>query len=245
MRGNARRRRFPLMPLRMQPRNRSHVMMNLRLAELGKQPLHVLCLGAHSDDIEIGCGGTILRLLEVQPTVRVDWIVFSSSAPRRREALRSAGLFLKGGRFKNITIRSYRDGFFPYLGAKIKEEFERLKRRINPSLVFTHYRHDLHQDHRLLNELTWNTFRNHLILEYEIPKYDGDLGSPNVFSPLDESTCRKKAAFLQQTFRTQASKQWFSDDTFLALMRLRGVEASSPTGFAEAFHARKINLRLQ
>jgi LmbE family N-acetylglucosaminyl deacetylase len=220
-------------------------MMNLLLAELGKQPLHVLCLGAHSDDIEIGCGGTILRLLEVKPTVRVDWIVFSSSAPRRREALRSARLFLKGVRFKNITIRSYRDGFFPYLGAKIKQEFERLKRRINPGLVFTHYRHDLHQDHRMLNELTWNTFRNHLILEYEIPKYDGDLGSPNVFSPLDESTCRKKAAFLRQTFRTQASKPWFSDDTFLALMRLRGVEASSPTGLAEAFYARKINLRFR
>jgi LmbE family N-acetylglucosaminyl deacetylase len=220
-------------------------MMNLLLAQLGKQPLHVLCLGAHSDDIEIGCGGTILRLLEVQPAVCVDWVVFSSSAPRRREALHSAGLFLKRAKSKKIIIRSYRDGFFPYLGAKIKDEFERLKRRVNPSLVFTHYRHDLHQDHRVLNELTWNTFRNHLILEYEIPKYDGDLGSPNVFSSLDESTCRKKAAFLQQAFRTQASKQWFSDDTFLALTRLRGVEASSPTGFAEAFYARKINLGWQ
>ena len=220
-------------------------MMTLIPAELGKQPLHVLCIGAHSDDIEIGCGGTILRLLEVQPHVRIDWIVFSSSAPRRREALRSAGLFLKRGRSKNISIRSHRDGFFPYRGAKIKQEFERLKRRINPTLIFTHYRHDLHQDHRLLNELTWNTFRDHLILEYEIPKYDGDLGSPNLFSPLDESTCRKKAAFLQQAFRTQAPKPWFSDDTFLALMRLRGVEAGSPTGFAEAFYVRKINLGLQ
>jgi len=220
-------------------------MMNLLLPRLGKQPLHVLCLGAHSDDIEIGCGGTILRLLEIQPEARVDWVVFSSSAPRRREALNSAGLFLKRAKSKRIIVRSYRDGFFPYLGAKIKDEFERIKRRINPGLVFTHYRHDLHQDHRLLNELTWNTFRNHLILEYEIPKYDGDLGSPNVFSSLDESTCRKKAAFLQQAFRTQASKPWFSDDTFLALTRLRGVEASSPTGFAEAFYARKINLGWQ
>jgi LmbE family N-acetylglucosaminyl deacetylase len=152
---------------------------------------------------------------------------------------------LKGTKSRSITVRSYRDGFFPYVGIKIKEEFERLKRRINPTLVFTHYRHDLHQDHRLLNELTWNTFRDHLILEYEIPKYDGDLGSPNVFSPLKASTCRKKAAFLQQAFRTQASKQWFSNDTFLALMRLRGVEASSPTGFAEAFYARKVGLQLQ
>jgi LmbE family N-acetylglucosaminyl deacetylase len=220
-------------------------MINFLLAELGKRPLHVLCLGAHSDDIEIGCGGTLLRLLEAQPAAHMDWVVFSSTVPRRREALRSAGLFLKGVKSKNVAIRSYRDGFFPYMGAKIKEEFERLKRRSNPGLIFTHYRHDLHQDHRLLNELTWNTFRNHLILEYEIPKFDGDLGSPNLFSPLDESTCRKKASFLRQAFSTQSSKQWFSDDTFLALMRLRGVEASSPTGFAEAFYARKVSLQLQ
>jgi LmbE family N-acetylglucosaminyl deacetylase len=220
-------------------------MMNLRLTDLGKRPLQILCLGAHSDDIEIGCGGTILRLIESQPSTRIDWVVFSASAARRREALRSAGFFLKDTRSKNITVRSYRDGFFPYAGMKIKQDFERLKKRINPDLVFTHYRHDLHQDHRLLNELTWNTFRDHLILEYEIPKYDGDLGSPNLFSPLEASTCRKKAAFLQQAFRTQASKQWFSNDTFLALMRLRGVEANSPTGFAEAFYARKVSLRLQ
>ena len=220
-------------------------MMNLRLTDLAKRPLQILCLGAHSDDIEIGCGGTILQLIESQPSTRIDWVVLSSSTPRRREALRSAGLFLKGTKSRSIAVRSFRDGFFPYMGAKIKEEFERLERRINPSLVFTHYRHDLHQDHRLLNELTWNTFRDHLILEYEIPKYDGDLGSPNVFSPLKASTCRKKAALLQQAFRTQASKQWFSNDTFLALMRLRGVEANSPTGFAEAFYARKVSLQLQ
>jgi LmbE family N-acetylglucosaminyl deacetylase len=220
-------------------------MMNLRLTDLDKRPLQILCLGAHSDDIEIGCGGTILHLIESQPLTRVDWVVFSASKSRRREALRSAGLFLKGTRSKNITLRSYRDCFFPYVGMKIKQDFERLKKRINPDLVFTHYRQDLHQDHRLLSELTWNTFRDHLVLEYEIPKYDGDLGSPNVFSPLEASTCRKKAAFLQQAFRTQASKQWFSNDTFLALMRLRGVEACSPTGFAEAFYARKVSLRLQ
>jgi LmbE family N-acetylglucosaminyl deacetylase len=220
-------------------------MMNLRLTDLGKRPLQILCLGAHSDDIEIGCGGTILHLLESRPSTRIDWVVFSASAARRREALRSAGLFLRGTRSKNITVRSYRDGFFPYAGMKIKQDFERLKKRVNPDLVFTHYRHDLHQDHRLLNELTWNTFRDHFILEYEIPKYDGDLGSPNVFSPLKASTCHKKAAFLQQAFRTQASKKWFSNDTFLALMRLRGVEASSPTGFAEAFYGRKVSLQLQ
>src|SRR5260370_33394818 len=220
-------------------------MMNFRLTDLGKQPLQILCLGAHSDDFEIGCGGTILHLIESQPAMRVDWVVFSSSTPRRREALRSASLFLKGTKSRNITVRSYSDGFFPYVGMKIKEEFERLKRRINPGLVFTHYRNDLHQDHRLLNELTWNTFRDHLILEYEIPKYDGDLGSPNVFSPLKASTGRKKAALLQQAFRTQASKQCFSNDTFLALMRLRGVRASSPTGSAEPLSLDKVSQQVR
>jgi LmbE family N-acetylglucosaminyl deacetylase len=219
-------------------------MINLRLTGLGKRPLQILCLGAHSDDIEIGCGGTILHLIAAHPSTRVDWVVFSSTRPRRREALRSAGLFLKDAKSKNIIVRSYRDGFFPYMGAKIKEEFERLKRRVTPAVVFTHYRHDLHQDHRLVNELTWNTFRDHLILEYEIPKFDGDLGSPNVFSPLEAATCRKKAALLQQAFPTQASKKWFSDDTFLALMRLRGVESGSPTGFAEGFYGRKVSLQL-
>jgi LmbE family N-acetylglucosaminyl deacetylase len=212
-------------------------------AEPGKS-LSVLCLGAHSDDIEIGCGGTILRLVHSFPSVSFHWIVFSSNRVRRSEALRSANLFLKGAKTKHVAIRSYRDGFFPYQGAKIKEEFEQLKKRLNPDVVFTHYRHDLHQDHRLLNELTWNTFRNHLILEYEIPKYDGDLGSPNVFVPLEESVCKQKAELLDQAFQTQRKKHWFSEGTFFALMRLRGVEANSPTRYAEAFYGRKVNLWL-
>jgi len=207
--------------------------------------LTVLCLGAHSDDIEIGCGGTILRLLQSLPSARFHWIVFSSNRVRRKEAHRSAELFLKGAKLKQIAVRSYRDGFFPYQGAKIKEEFERLKKRLIPDLIFTHYRHDLHQDHRLLNELTWNTFRNHLILEYEIPKYDGDLGSPNVFVPLEESVCRQKAELLDHAFQTQRTKHWFSEGTFFALMRLRGVETNSPTRFAEAFYGRKVNLWLR
>jgi LmbE family N-acetylglucosaminyl deacetylase len=211
--------------------------------ENGKQ-LFVLCLGAHSDDIEIGCGGTILRLLEALPLARFHWVVFSSNRVRRGEALRSANLFLKGAKSKQVTVRSYRDGFFPYQGAKIKSEFERLKKRVNPDLIFTHYRHDLHQDHRLLNELTWNTFRNHLILEYEIPKYDGDLGTPNVFVSLQESVCKRKAELLDQAFQTQRTKHWFSEGTFFALMRLRGVEANSTTRFAEAFYGRKISLWL-
>ena len=220
-------------------------MVHLCPTDSSRRPLQVLCLGAHSDDIEIGCGGTILELLESQPSTHVHWVVFSANGPRRREALDSASLFLKGGKSRKITVRSYRDSFFPYEGMRIKREFEQLKKQINPDLIFTHYRHDLHQDHRLLNELTWNTFRHHLILEYEIPKYDGDMGSPNVFSHLKASTGQKKADLLRKAFRTQTSKQWFTGDTFLALMRLRGVEACSSTGFAEAFYGRKISLQLR
>jgi len=205
----------------------------------GRSPT-ILCLGAHSDDIEIGCGGTILRLLEAHPSTRVHWVVFSSNAVRRREAQRSAGLFLGGARTKNVVIRSHRDGFFPYRGAKIKDEFERMKRIVNPDLIFTHYRSDLHQDHRLINELTWNTFRNHLILEYEIPKYDGDLGSPNFFVELKESVCRTKLEYLRRAFASQRKRHWFTEEAFSALMRLRGVEARSSTRFAEAFYARKV-----
>lgn len=220
-------------------------MLGISLSKEEGKSFSVLCLGAHSDDIEIGCGGTILRLLRNFPLARFHWVVFSSNRVRRTEALRSANLFLKDAKFKEIAVRSYRDGFFPYQGAKIKGEFERLKKRINPDLIFTHYRHDLHQDHRLLNELSWNTFRNHLILEYEIPKYDGDLGSPNVFVPLEESACKQKAELLDQAFQTQRTKHWFSEGTFFALMRLRGVEANSPTRFAEAFYGRKISLWLR
>lgn len=204
--------------------------------------LSILCLGAHSDDIEIGCGGTMLCLLESLPSVHVDWIVFSSTAVRKQEAIRSANLFLKGAKSRKITVHSYRDGFFPYVGMRIKQEFERLKMRLAPDIVFTHYRHDLHQDHRVLNELTWNTFRNHMILEYEIPKFDGDLGTPNLFVPLSEQTRKKKAEYLDSVFQTQREKHWFSGGTFEALMRLRGVEARSSTGFAEAFYARKVSL---
>jgi LmbE family N-acetylglucosaminyl deacetylase len=205
----------------------------------GRSPT-ILCLGAHSDDIEIGCGGTILRFLEAHPSTRVHWVVFSANAVRRREALRSAGLFLGGARTKNVAIRSHRDGFFPYRGAKIKDEFERIKRIVDPDLIFTHYRSDLHQDHRLINELTWNTFRDHLILEYEIPKYDGDLGSPNFFVELKESVCRTKLSYLRTAFGSQRKKHWFTEEAFSALMRLRGVEARSSTRFAEAFYARKV-----
>jgi LmbE family N-acetylglucosaminyl deacetylase len=202
----------------------------------------VLCLGAHCDDIEIGCGGTILRLLREEPGCEVHWQVFSSTPVRKREAAKSAALFLNGVKSKRLVVRSFRDSYFPSLHARIKVDFERLKKEFSPDLVLTHYRHDLHQDHRLISELTWNTFRSHLILEYEIPKYDGDLGTPNFFVGLDRETCERKAKYICESFASQRTKQWFSAETFLALQRLRGVESNTLGGFAEGFHCRKLVL---
>ena len=208
-----------------------------------RQPLRrILCLGSHCDDIEIGCGGAILQLLREDPEIEVYWKVFSSTPVRKREALHAASLFLEPARKKKVVVRNYRDGFFPSLQAQIKGEFEKLKNEFLPDLIFTHYRHDLHQDHRVICELTWNTFRNHLILEYEIPKYDGDLGAPNCFVPLDGQTCKRKIDYLCRVFGTQRGKHWFTPDTFEALMRIRGLESNSPAKFAEAFYARKLVL---
>jgi len=201
----------------------------------------VLCLGAHSDDIEIGCGGTVLRLIENSDGIEFYWLVLSSNPGRAKEAQRSANAFLRRVRKKTIVVKSFRDGFLPYIGAPVKECFEELK-SFAPDLIFTHFRHDLHQDHRMICELTWNTFRNHFILEYEIPKYDADLRSPNFFVPLNQSLSRKKVNYLMRYFGTQRNKQWFSEDLFYGLLRLRGIEAASPTRFAEAFHCRKLLL---
>ncbi len=203
---------------------------------------HVVCLGAHSDDIEIGCGGTLLSLLAAQPSLAVTWVVFSGAGPRAEEARRSAASFLAGAVRREVVVHDFRDGFFPWQGAAIKERFEELKAGPAPDLVFTHFRHDLHQDHRLLAELTWNTWRDHAILEYEIPKYDGDLGRPNVFVPLDAADVRRKVDLLLEHFGTQRSKKWFTEDLFLAHLRIRGMECQSPSTFAEAFHGHKIVL---
>src|SRR5262245_2531769 len=170
----------------------------------------ILCLGAHADDIEIGCGGTMLALTEQLRNVAVHWVVFSATPEREREARASADAFLAAAKEKTVVAHAFRDGFFPYMGGQIKEEFERLKERCAPDLILTHYRHDLHQDHRLISELTWNTFRRHLILEYEIPKYDGDLGAPSLFVPLEEATCARKIDHLMDHFRTQRERSWFS-----------------------------------
>ncbi len=204
------------------------------------RPLQVLCLGAHCDDIEIGCGGTILKLIEGYRNMDFHWMVFSSNEERKKEAENSAEIFLEGARDKHITIKGFRDGFFPYIGGEIKEYFEKLKREVNPDLVLTHYRSDLHQDHRLISDLTWNTFRNHLILEYEIPKYDGDLGCPNVFVPIEETIGDQKINIIMNSFKSQAENQWFTQETFRTMLRLRGIESNAPSGYAEAFYGRKI-----
>ena len=200
----------------------------------------VLCLGAHADDIEIGCGGTVLRLASRYPDAEFRWVVFSAAGVRRGEAESSADRFLAGAGSKAIEVRSDRDGFFPYVGGEIKEFFERLKGEFDPDITFTHYGRDLHQDHRLISELTWNTYRDHLVLEYEIPKYDGGLGSPNLFVPLTGEERRRKVALLLGEFPSQAKKAWFTEGTFDALMRLRGVECNAPSGFAEGFYCRKL-----
>jgi LmbE family N-acetylglucosaminyl deacetylase len=202
----------------------------------------VLCLGAHGDDIEIGCGGTILSLIEKSNRIEFYWLVLSANPERTKEARRSASAFLGRARKKTVVVKSFRDGFLPYLGPPVKECFEELKKVFTPDVIFTHCRHDLHQDHRLVCELTWNTFRNHLILEYEIPKYDADLRSPNFFVPLSDAQARKKVNSLMRHFITQQNKQWFSEDLFYGLMRLRATEAASPTRYAEAFCCRKVLL---
>jgi len=205
-------------------------------------PLKILCLGAHSDDIEIGCGGTILRLTSSYPAAAVSWIVFSADGEERaKEAVAGANLFLARAAGKQITVKRFRESFFPYAGEAIKEYFEDIKSSsASPDLVFTHYRNDLHQDHKLISDLTWNTFRRSLILEYEIPKWDGDLGTPNCYVRLSEDVVEQKLQGLCEIFKSQSTKPWFTADTFRALMRLRGVEANA--GFAEAFYARKLAL---
>jgi LmbE family N-acetylglucosaminyl deacetylase len=201
---------------------------------------NVLCLGAHSDDIEIGCGGTLLKMIRDRDELNIRWVVFSAEGTRSREARSSARAFLAGAARTKVVVKQFRGSFFPFQAQRIKENFEEIKAAFQPDLVFTHYRDDRHQDHRVLSDLTWNTFRSHLILEYEIPKYDGDLGIPNFFIGLDDDLCKKKVKYLCQFFQTQTNKHWFSEDTFLSLMRLRGIECASPTRYAEAFFCRKM-----
>ena len=217
----------------------------LNLDSRHRGPLRILCLGAHADDIEIGCGGTVLTLLAARRNVECHWVVFSGGGgSREREAQRSADLFLAKARRRHLTVHGFRDGFFPYVGAGIKDAFEALAREVSPDIVFTHTRADRHQDHRVVSDLTWNTFRSHLILEYEVPKYDGDLGVPNLFVPLTAAVARAKIRHLRAAFGSQRSKRWFTPDTFHGLMRLRGIESGAAEGLAEAFYSRKTVVRI-
>lgn len=216
-------------------------MLHLKLNRGAGEPLDILCLGAHSDDIEIGCGGTVLQLVAQYPSCRIHWVVFSAIGVRETEARGAAGLFA-GARLQSPLLKTFPDGFMPYLGGDVKTVFEAELKQFSPDLIFTHNGKDAHQDHRLISELTWNTFRDHLILEYEIPKYDGDMGKPSVFVPLSQRQCEEKVRFIMDSFPSQHSKHWFEESTFMALMRLRGMECNSPSGYAEAFYGRKLVL---
>lgn len=217
-------------------------MIRFKLEQEAGRQLVVLCLGAHSDDIEIGCGGTILRLAELYPGTIFHWVVFSATGVRQGEARRSAPMFVASAQLKELILKAFPDGFMPFVGADVKKIFEELKLAISPDLIFSHNRNDAHQDHRLLAELTWHTFRDHLILEYEIPKYDGDMGAPGVFVPLQLELAQKKVRYIVDTFQSQRGKRWFQEETFLSLMRLRGMECNAPSGYAEAFYCRKLVL---
>jgi len=202
----------------------------------------VLLLGAHSDDIEIGCGGTMLRLIAANPAAAVHWIVFSGQGNRVQEAEASAARFLERAKARTVEVHQFRDGFFPSEQALIKTYFEELKAKVDPDLIFTHYHDDLHQDHRVISELTWNTYRRHTVLEYEVPKWDGDLGNPNVYVPLSEEHARHKVKILMECFGTQRGKHWFDEETFNGLMRLRALECNAESKRAEAFYGRKVTI---
>lgn len=217
-------------------------MLPLSLGLGARKPFTLLCVGAHADDIEIGCGGTVLRLLEETSRVTVHWVVLTGDDRRALEARRSASRFLRRAWRHSLRVEGFRDGFLPFEGAAVKDAFERLK-PLQPDLILTHFRDDAHQDHRTVCELTWNTWRDHTILEYEIPKFDGDLAHPNVFVPLSEPIRRRKVQLLMSVFPSQSGKRWYSPATFDGLMRVRGIECAAPEGYAEAFHGRKLLLR--
>jgi LmbE family N-acetylglucosaminyl deacetylase len=217
-------------------------MIHLHMDRGGTAGLQILCLGAHADDIEIGCGGTILRLAAQYPGCVLHWVVFSAIGVREAEAQRAAALFTSSTALEGPLLKTFPDGFMPFVGAEVKAVFEELKQVVSPDVIFTHNRRDAHQDHRLIAELTWNTFRDHWILEYEIPKYDGDLGQPSVFVPLQPEVAQQKVRSIMEAFPSQHSKHWFVEETFFAIMRLRGMECHALSGYAEAFYCRKLVL---
>ena len=203
-------------------------------------PLKLLCLGAHADDIEIGCGGTLLRLLRERPGSLVHWVVFAANTVREAEARASAADFLISAGASKVIVHHFRESYFPSIVAEIKDAFEAIKLELQPDLVLCHRKVDAHQDHRVVAELAWNTFRDHTIWEYEIPKYDGDLGLPNLFVPLTRADAERKVDLLLKHFQSQASRAWFRPDTFHSLMGVRAIECNAVEGRAEAFYVRKL-----
>ena len=217
-------------------------MLGLILQAEPRRALRVLCIGAHCDDIEIGCGGALLALQAARRPLTVDYALLSGTAERCREAAGAMRRFVRPSCRGELLTGDFSDGRFPAEYAGIKDWFETLKRRPRPDVIFCHERQDRHQDHRIVNEMVWNTFRDQLILEYEIPKWDGGLGEPAVYVPLTARQAARKADLLLASYATQAGRDWFTRDTFMALTRLRGVECRSPSGHAEAFHGRKLRL---
>ena len=217
-------------------------MLPVALGLPADRPLSLLCIGAHSDDIEIGCGGTVLRLLADYPGTQVHWVVLSADDEREAEARASAADFLADAKSADVTVCRFRESYFPYIATEVKDFFNALRRDVNPDVVLSHHRHDEHQDHRTVAQLTWNTFRDHVIAEYEIPKFEGDLGHPNLYVPLTDAQVERKVELLLRHFATQKGRTWFRPQTFRGLAAVRGVECNAPDGYAEAFHARKLVL---
>jgi LmbE family N-acetylglucosaminyl deacetylase len=214
----------------------------LPLSLPGRDPLKVLCLGAHCDDIEIGCAGTLMSLQDRHPGSTFAWVVFTHEAGRDQESRQAAAKVHESRAASTVEVLDFRMSYLPWQGAEVKDQFERIKHRFDPAVIFTHCLADRHQDHRLVAELTWNTFRDHLVLEYEIPKFEGDLGHPNLYVPLDEGVVTRKLDMLMSCFPSQRSRTWFSRDLFQSHLRLRGMECNAPSGHAEAFHVRKATL---
>jgi LmbE family N-acetylglucosaminyl deacetylase len=219
--------------------------LDLALSSIsGKRRLQVLCVGAHCDDIEIGCGGTVIEFQKMYPDCRLHWLVLTSNAERRKEALASARDFVRASCRGETRICEFPDGLLPACFADVKAEFERVKSALEPDLILTHHLEDSHQDHKLLGEVTWQTFRDHMIWEYEIPKYDGDLAKPNFYVPLSTSAAKRKVDVIARRFFSQSGKSWFRPENLHALMRIRGMEVRSASGLAEAFHCRKLQCNL-
>lgn len=206
-------------------------------------PRRILCLGAHCDDIEIGCGASIRRMALRYPHAEFKICVLTGDDTRENETRTALARVLEVSENYSVDVQRFKNGHFPYCAANVKAHIETYK-AFQPDVIFTHFRHDHHQDHRTVSELTANTFRNHLVLEYEILKYDSDLANPNVFIPLTAQDVKDKIEILMESFKSQLDKQWFTPDVFESMARIRGVQCASPTGYAEAFFGNKLQIDL-